>query len=1268
MRYKVRLAWAIALLLVIQLALRSAAPVLAVRSVPAVAAPPALGLSNLAVTTYDDPSPPFSLPPYSAVAIPETTLQAASISIESSPPLVQDGDDPVPVTLQGNGASDGSGIHQYFVPFDDRELWELFEGKARCHGEQFQACLPLVSRIFVTAGANGTLWYYDHWEDGYDAEPLNPGPGSTTVTGTLDAGGTERFESNILVTQIGRAPYYYDGRDRITIEGEDANVVRWANAGSFQRSAGAACNPGGGGGDPDSSGWLAAAWEVLEVGDWGDVYHATVGEDLDYSSGVPDDHDYAGLEVMAAQDGTEVYYEGIRVATLDAGGTYFVPGSNPTDGPGGDGVDSSDDISATMPIQVQMMTGACSGNIVSAHGYTLQPRDVWDTVYWAPVPGFLQTGDPGERPNVDTDIYLHNPDRARAISVTVTSGLSVASLSIPPDSTVSVLRESGWPDLDEAQGTHMSSADVFWGVAVIDSATNGTGDSQDWDWGYSLVPESELSSQIVVGYAPGKPDLGDNGSLAFIVAAADTRIYVDLDHNGQPDRFDINGDGDANDNDAWGWDEGVSDQGVLVQAGQVLRVGDPVDRNLEGARIYTTELGEHIAAAWGQDPARADTLGYLDLGYTLLPLQVPHLLKKADLAVDADGSGGLSPGDTLTYTLVLDNNGMGTMNRVVLTDSLPYTYTDFVVGSLQVTTPPPTDTVEYYDGGSWGATPISTAQELRITWPYLEPTQTVTITFRALLSTTIPADVTYICNEGVASSANTDPVTATICTPLQRLTDLEIVKADDPDPVLTGGVLTYTLDYANLAGVDAQEVYITDTLPNEVTYGGMVEQPAGWSGPEYAAVPTATLTWYTPTLAAGASGRMVYTVTVGAGFTGTITNTVCISTTIRDGRDDNNCDLEPTLVTDIPPCDVEILKSDDPDPVGLGSPGRQLIYTLVYANNGPAPAENVVVSDTLPPEVAFGAASPAPSSGPNPLLWNLGTLAVGEGGTIAVTVTVHSWVGETFTNTACIATDTPEVSSDNCAQELTSILTDVAIGKSDYRDPGTPGGTLTYTLVYTNNGPFDAQEVYITDTLPGPDEVTFGGVLEQPPGWIGPHKTVGPPTKLIWYTPTLPAGPVGRVVTGTIVYTVTADPNVPGHITNTVRIDTTTPEYNYDNNQAAEPTSVRLLYFRARSQPGAVALEWETAWEVDTYGFSLLRSAGGRLAEAREIAFVPAAGRGGSGAAYSYRDRRLEIGPTYSYWLAELDTSGRRTVYYPVTAAALPGGLYRAYLPLVWRQ
>ena len=271
MRYKASLTSCVILLLVMQLVLRSGTPILAVRSVPAVTAPPAIELSDLAFTTR-------------AAQVPS--------------------------------ASDGSGIHHYFVPFDDRDLWNLFEGKASCHFadavDVVHACLPLLSNIFVTAGADGTRLYYDHWEDGYDDwqdwDNGSPVISSTTITDTLDAGATRMFRQRILVTEIGQGPpYYYDGRDRITILGEDANVVRLANVGGIYRDGrDPSCRPQGGGGAPNSDSWLAAAWEVLEVADWGTAYNAIVGEDLDYSGGVPDDHDYAGLSIMAAQNGTEV--------------------------------------------------------------------------------------------------------------------------------------------------------------------------------------------------------------------------------------------------------------------------------------------------------------------------------------------------------------------------------------------------------------------------------------------------------------------------------------------------------------------------------------------------------------------------------------------------------------------------------------------------------------------------------------------------------------------------------------------------------------------------------------------------------------------------------------------------------------------------------------------------------------------------------------------------------------------------------------------------
>jgi uncharacterized repeat protein (TIGR01451 family) len=1371
-------------------------------------------------------------------------------------------------------ASDMPGTHQYFVPFDDVHLWELFEGKASCHGPGYRACLPLVSKIFVTAGADHTLYYYDHWEDGYDEDPLVPA--ASTEVGALYAGATVVFASDIWVQSLGgpvQGRYYYDGRDRITIRGEDANVVRLANASSFGRNG--TCP-----GDDDSEGWLAAAWEVQEVDDWGTSYHATVGEDLDFSGGVPDDHDYAGVEIMAWQDGTAVYYDGVLAAVLDAGQTHPVLGAN--DGPGGAGVDSSDDITATAPIQVQMMTGACSAEIVSGHGYTLQPEDVWDNVYWAPVPGFLNTGDPVPRPHVDTDIYLHNPDIQFPLQVTVSSGNRTATVSIPPNRTVSVLHETGWPDLAHGhQGTAMSSSGAFWGVAVIDSATNRTGDSQDWDWGYSLVPESELSSQIVVGYAPGSSDLADNGNLAFVIAVTDTVIYVDLDQDGLPDPFDMDGDGVLGTDSAWGvpgWDERRSALGIPVQSRQILRVGDPFDRNLEGARIYTSGLTEHIAAAWGQDPSQADTLAYMDLGYTLLPLVVPCLSKLDALAVDADGSGDLTPGDTLTYTLLLGNNGLSTMHNVVLTDTLPYLYAD-LVGGVHTTTPPPVDTIEFYDGTNWRTTPSSDARMLRVTWPSLEPQQVVTVTFSARVHTSVPVTVTEVCNRGEAGSSNTRAVEAEVCTPVQRPL-LAIDKAVIPARVSPGGRVTYTLVVTNYGDgaalstvvsdvlapwiapvpgtldltwpveqVEVETQTVTETYAFRGTYaddfdldvaqttnytgtdgsldwstdwtevnddgdpgagavqvgldGGALSEPAYLRVTDHGGGPTGVVRtldlaqFISPALryyvsgSAGLAANERYNVTVDGvpilseryagvyaireidlsayagrsqvvlGFQSTgdldagefyrfdhisvreahpdrireqtiswrrtavsymtswrgnpfsydpatrhmvvtqglhlpagsiltatyqalvdldvpvsgsrwLTNTACVASPNWLQVLSPPCDDAPVVVQES--ADLQIDKTDDPDL--YVTPGGVLTYTLAYANLAGVEAQEVSITDVLPDEVAYGGVVEQPAGWSDPpafypgspatLVWYTSTLPAGLSNRIVFTVTVNDGFAGTITNTVCISTETTEVRYDNnCADEQTDVVSsvaDVAIVKSDDLDPGIPGGPLAYTLQYTNYGPLDAYEVYITDTFPV--SVTYGGIAEQPAGWRGPIYSAGPPVQLTWYTPTLAVG-----VSGRIVYTVTADPDIAGEIENTVCITTTTPDADPTNNCDLEPTPVRLLYFRAKPQPGAVLLEWETAWEADLYGFSLLRSASGRLGDAAEIAFLPAAGRGhGGGARYAHWDRDLEPGGAYTYWLADVDTSGRRNVHQPLVVSDFPDSLYRIYLPLVRRQ
>jgi uncharacterized repeat protein (TIGR01451 family) len=152
-------------------------------------------------------------------------------------------------------------------------------------------------------------------------------------------------------------------------------------------------------------------------------------------------------------------------------------------------------------------------------------------------------------------------------------------------------------------------------------------------------------------------------------------------------------------------------------------------------------------------------------------------------------------------------------------------------------------------------------------------------------------------------------------------------------------------------------------------------------------------------------------------------------------------------------------------------------------------------------------------------------------------------------NMAYISDDSGASDQDD---ELTSILppqADLLITKSDDPDPAIANGTLVYTLIYTNAGPSDAQNVDITETLPV--SVSYGGIVSQPPGWSDPPAyDSGPPETLTWHIPTLVAGATGR-----IVLTVTVGADVHDVFTNSVTISSTTPDPDLTNNSDDEPTS-----------------------------------------------------------------------------------------------------------------
>ncbi|MBE7556417.1 MAG: DUF11 domain-containing protein [Anaerolineales bacterium] len=735
------------------------------------------------------------------------------------------------------------GLHQYYVPFNYANLRTMFQNTSSCVPNGVAGSTTAQTIISVVASGDGTTFYYDHWEDGYDTDPTLPGP--TTVVGVLDAGQSRIFQNQVNTAALPATPPVFDGRDRVTIVGDPAAVTMlfWLD-------------------DPGTV--LAGAWEVPEVANWSNSYIVPVGEDLGKDTSGPQGavdygvFDYVGLEVMAATPGTVVTVDPdgagplapIISAPLNPGQTLFVPGNvNGNDDPDtAQGIYSGATVTSTAPVQVQVRTGQCTERF-SGRSYTLVPDSRWSNDYWAPTPDWgTGTCTTGDGFNHFTDVYIRNPSPIATITINWQNGASSGSFTVPPNSTASFRNEEGFPPTTPlfTAGLHLTSANNFWAVAVADSSSP-SGAGANFDWSYALIPINELTSQAILGASPGSfpaagsSPAGDSGSLAYVMAVDNnTTVFVDLNQDGTPDYFDINGDGDTNDNDVFGnptFDERTSNGGILLNSGQILRVADPNptdtrnapayfgNSNLNGARIYTTNLDQHLAIAWGEDPCQALIRApYLDLGYTILPLPTPNVVKLAVLAVDADLTGGVTPGDTISYTLVIHNNGQGSIINPVVVDILPFTYTDYIIDSLAAT--PPAGVTVTFDNGTGTFTyttsvppdsPDPNIQRIRMNLPDLAPGGSVTVTLALLTQLDIPPNVTDLVNGVTLTGDNIAPVSTQVSTPLSQ-PQLRIQKFVNTATAAPGDTLTYTVVLSNVGNGVAVDTRLSDLLPPLVTY------------------------------------------------------------------------------------------------------------------------------------------------------------------------------------------------------------------------------------------------------------------------------------------------------------------------------------------------------------------------------------------------------------------------------------------------------------------
>jgi uncharacterized repeat protein (TIGR01451 family)/fimbrial isopeptide formation D2 family protein len=637
--------------------------------------------------------------------------------------------------------------------------------------------------------------------------------------------------------------------------------------------------------------------------------------------------------------------------------------------------------------------------------------------------------------------------------------------------------------------------------------------------------------------------------------------------------------------------------------------------------------------------AITDTSGLTDTAEVTTPVQSSHSLsvtKTADPAV-------VQAGDLLTYTLAWAVSGNEPAFGVTVSDTVPVS-----------------TTYQACYGGLWcGLEPGGV-----VTW-YLNtvnPPASGVVTLVVRVDSGVPAGA-FIYNAVAITDTSGLTDTDDITTPVQTRADLAVTKSDDPDPVIVGTLLTYTLLVTNNGPSVARNTAVTDTQPPEVAF--VSAEPAQSSGPN-------PLVWSLGDLAVGEVRRLTVTVRVLVTTTDVFTNAVVVGSDTPDDNPGNNGDEEPT--TPLVP-GLELTKDVAP---GQAVRNMPFTYTIRITNTGQVTFNPLVLTDTLPAYFYYVRGTGVPTD-PNviaePLLvWqNLGPLAPGESITVTFALTATPGITGIYWNVALVGGEYPGgvlTDTDDAPVAISdpAIALDKQLVSADL-DEVLPN-YVTFTIVITNVGVstidvlplFDQYDPYYLSFVwaePMPDEPADDGLLT-------------------WYDLTGPApNGFGRDLAPGESFRITTVFSVVHDITTTVNTAYVQGPYDVYDNPANEPrddevivnipTAVELLYFRVGGTVGPqVRLEWATAVEINTFGFRLYRAPVADFARAEAVAFVPSEARGG-GATYVYTDT-VPYDGTWWYWLADVDTSGGETVHGPVRAVVGPAALpYRFYLPLVLR-
>ncbi|TIC85050.1 DUF11 domain-containing protein [Nocardioides sp. GY 10113] len=501
----------------------------------------------------------------------------------------------------------------------------------------------------------------------------------------------------------------------------------------------------------------------------------------------------------------------------------------------------------------------------------------------------------------------------------------------------------------------------------------------------------------------------------------------------------------------------------------------------------------------------------------------PNPIRSLEITKSADPTDQVQPGDTVTYTVTVTNDGQ-----------VPYVAPDLATFDDDLTAV--LDDATYNGDASADIGDVSFSSPT-LSWEgELAPGETATITYSVTVNDPLSGD--GLLDNAVTGppESNCDDGTEPGCTTEVPVASLEIEKTSDATgTVVPGDTVSYTITVTN----NGQVPYVAPDLAtfdddltavlDDATYNGDASADIGdvsFSSP--------TLSWEGE-LAPGETATITYSVTVNDPLSGdgTMTNAVV-------GPPESNCDeTDPGDECEVvvPIAALEIEKTADPS--GEVLPGGIVTYTVTVTNTGQGVYNGATLSDDLTDvldDATYNndaSADIGDVSFSSPTLSWEGDLAPGETATITYSVTVNNPLsGDGLLINAVTGPDGSNCedgsTDESCTTEVPVKALEI-VKTSDPSDEVLPGGTVTYTVTVTNTGQVDYVDpdlaTFADDLTAVLDDATYNGDASADVGDV----SFASPT-LSW------EGELAAGETATITYSVTVNdpPSGDGILTNAV--------------------------------------------------------------------------------------------------------------------------------------